>query len=59
MASETISLTAADGHVLDAFVAQPAGTPKGGLLVGAHSGVDRDVHRGVPLVVVAGPFTGE
>jgi carboxymethylenebutenolidase len=33
MASETISLTAADGHVLDAFVARPAAVPKGGMIV--------------------------
>lgn len=33
MASETISLTTADGHVLDAFVARPAALPKGGLVI--------------------------
>jgi carboxymethylenebutenolidase len=33
MPSETISLTADDGHVLDAFVARPAGAIKGGLII--------------------------
>jgi len=31
--SETISLTASDGHELSAYVATPEGTPKGGLIV--------------------------
>lgn len=30
---ETVSLTTADGHTLDAYKAAPAGTPKGGLVV--------------------------
>ncbi|MCC7257150.1 MAG: dienelactone hydrolase family protein [Gammaproteobacteria bacterium] len=30
---ETIRLTAADGHVLDGYLARPAGTPRGGLVV--------------------------
>ena len=30
---ETISLTASDGHKLDAYKATPSGTPKGGLVV--------------------------
>jgi len=33
MASETISLTTADGHVLDAFIARPAAAPKAGLII--------------------------
>jgi len=33
MASETISLTTADGHVLDTFVARPAAAPKAGLII--------------------------
>ena len=33
MISETITLTADDGHELQAFVARPAGTPKGGIVV--------------------------
>jgi len=33
MSSETISLTAEDGHVLNAFVARPAAVPKGGLII--------------------------
>ncbi len=33
MPSETISLTADDGHVLEAFVARPAGAIKGGLII--------------------------
>ncbi len=33
MSSETVSLTASDGHTLSAYVAHPAGTPKAGLLV--------------------------
>ena len=31
--SEIISLTASDGHELSAYVAQPEGTPKGGLVI--------------------------
>ncbi|MBX3611629.1 MAG: dienelactone hydrolase family protein [Hydrogenophaga sp.] len=31
--SETITLTAADGHSCPAYVARPAGTPKGGIVV--------------------------
>ena len=31
--SETITLTASDGHEFSAYVAQPEGTPKGGLVV--------------------------
>ena len=31
--AETIKLTASDGHKLDAYVAQPAGKPRGGLVV--------------------------
>lgn len=31
--TETIRLTAADGHQLDAYVARPAGSPKGGVVV--------------------------
>ena len=31
--SQTVSLTAKDGHKLDAYVATPAGKPKGGLVV--------------------------
>ena len=30
---QMISLTAADGHTLDAYKAEPAGTPKGGIVV--------------------------
>jgi len=33
MTSETVSLTTEDGHVLDAYVAHPEGTPKGGIVV--------------------------
>ena len=33
MNTETISLTAADGHSLQAFVAKPDGTAKGGLII--------------------------
>jgi carboxymethylenebutenolidase len=33
MSSETIALTAEDGHVLNAFVAQPTVVPKGGLII--------------------------
>ncbi len=33
MASETISLTASDGHQLQAYVARPEGTPRAGLVV--------------------------
>jgi carboxymethylenebutenolidase len=33
MSSETVSLTADDGHALDAFVARPAGAIKGGLII--------------------------
>jgi len=33
MQTETIKLTAADGHELSAYVARPEGEPKGGLLV--------------------------
>jgi len=31
--SETVKLTASDGHLLDAYVARPAGEPLGGLVV--------------------------
>ena len=31
--AETVKLTAADGNELDAYVARPEGTPKGGLVV--------------------------
>ena len=31
--AETIKLTASDGHEFDAYLAQPAGRPKGGLVV--------------------------
>ncbi len=31
--SQTISLNAADGHALDAYLAQPTGTPKAGIVV--------------------------
>ena len=31
--SETIRLTAEDGHELDAYLARPEGTPKGGLVI--------------------------
>ena len=30
---KTIVLTAADGHKLDAYVAEPAGKPRGGIVV--------------------------
>jgi carboxymethylenebutenolidase len=33
MTTETIALTTTDGHTLDAFVAHPSGTPKGGMVV--------------------------
>lgn len=33
MVSETISLTASDGHQLQAYVARPEGTPRAGLVV--------------------------
>ena len=33
MTSETVSLTASDGHNLSAYVAQPEGTPKAALLI--------------------------
>jgi carboxymethylenebutenolidase len=33
MSSETISLPAEDGHVLDAVIARPATVPKGGLII--------------------------
>ena len=31
--SETITLTASDGHSLDAYLAQPSGKPRGGIVV--------------------------
>ncbi|HUZ04959.1 MAG TPA: dienelactone hydrolase family protein, partial [Acidobacteriaceae bacterium] len=31
--SQTVSLKAADGHALDAYLAQPTGTPKAGIVV--------------------------
>ena len=33
MTTETITLTAADGHKLQAYVARPEGTPRGGIVV--------------------------
>ena len=31
--AETIKLTASDGHKFDAYIAQPSGKPRGGLVV--------------------------
>ena len=31
--AEMMKLTASDGHKLDAYLAQPAGAPKGGIVV--------------------------